>query len=283
VIELRCGGYSMIVDPDCGGSLRALRWKHRQILREQVRPGVLASASFPLVPFCNRIRRSRFTFAGRTIWLAPNHPEEAREPAMHGFGWTMPWKLQSQGPASVSLALDFPAGDWPWPFYAEQHLSLCPDGVMLRMELTNRADDPMPAGLGFHPFFPRDRNTFYRGLHLAEFGPGGRLTGSATPIDWWQGNPVNTRLVDTTYAGSEGPLSISWPERGLAVEITSSEGLSCTHVYVPASEEFFCVEPVSHLPGVVPSAESTWPMKVLKPGEVWAEWVRLQAYDLPAT
>ena len=276
------GNYSMSVDPVCGGSLRSLQWKGHDVLRSQVGPGVLASASFPLVPFCNRIRHSQFEFYGRTVRLTPNHPEGASEPAMHGYGWTLPWGVETQRPDSVSLALDCAAGDWPWPFRAAQHLSLDADGLTMRLELTNLADDPMPAGLGFHPFFPRDRATFYRGLHRAELRQDGRITRSAAAIDWWQGNTVDSRLVDTAYAGREGALSIDWPERALGVRITSSDGLDCTHVYVPSSGEFFCLEPVSHLPGRTPSAEMAWPMKVLGPGEVWAEWVRLKAYAVPA-
>jgi aldose 1-epimerase len=281
LIQLKFGDYLVCVDPPSGGSVAAFRWRGQDVLRPQTRPGVLESASFPLVPFCNRITGGCFKFAGRTVSLSPNHPCGADEPAMHGFGWILPWKVEARGPAAVALALDFPGGAWPWSFRAVQELSLDPDGLLMRLTLTNLADEAMPAGLGFHPYFPRDRATLYHGLHRAELHQNGKLSYADNAIDWWDSTPVNTRLVDTAYAGRVGPLEVTWPDRGLGTQVTSSGGLDCTHVYVPRGDEFFCVEPVSHLPNRTPSQRAAFSMKVLDPGQAWSEWIRLRAHAAP--
>ncbi|MEL7218992.1 MAG: hypothetical protein AAGK01_11250, partial [Pseudomonadota bacterium] len=51
--------------------------------------------------------------------------------------------------------------------------------------------------------------------------------------------------------------------------IETSKDLAFTHVYSPPGEEFFCVEPVSHIPDAVNSALSNdeTGLRILKPGE----------------
>ena len=52
-------------------------------------------ASFPLVPYVNRIRGGRFTFRGREVRLAPNM---AGDPSpLHGQGWLSPWQVERAG------------------------------------------------------------------------------------------------------------------------------------------------------------------------------------------
>ena len=56
---------------------------------------VLEAASFPLVPYVNRIRGGRFTFRGREVRLAPNM---AGDPSpLHGQGWLAPWQVEQRG------------------------------------------------------------------------------------------------------------------------------------------------------------------------------------------
>ena len=53
---------------------------------------MLDAASFPLVPYVNRIRDGRFTFRGREVRLAPNM---AGDPSpLHGQGWLSPWTVE---------------------------------------------------------------------------------------------------------------------------------------------------------------------------------------------
>ncbi|WP_133366498.1 hypothetical protein [Qipengyuania sediminis] len=52
MIAAYAGDYSMVVDPDTGGSLRSLRWRQHEILRPQAGSGVLTG----------RAGRHRFVF-----------------------------------------------------------------------------------------------------------------------------------------------------------------------------------------------------------------------------
>jgi aldose 1-epimerase len=48
-------------------------------------------ASFPLVPFSNRIGYARFTWEGQQIDLTPNFAPEPH--AIHGIGWKEQWTI----------------------------------------------------------------------------------------------------------------------------------------------------------------------------------------------
>ena len=282
MIDLAGGPYTMTLDPDCGGSVRSLRWQGQPIFREQLRPGVLDSASFAMVPFCNRIAGSRFTVGDRSVRLAPNHPAQSGEPVLHGFGWTRAWTVDRIEAATARLVLDFAAGEWPWRFRAVQAFVLSAHGVEMRLSIENLADEPMQAGLGFHPFFPRHGDTIFHGLHTGERQVDGRVLAREDPVDWWQGEPVGGRIIDTTYTGRMGELTIAWPTERLGLSIHPCGDLPHTHVYVPPGISFFCVEPVSHLPDAINAAPPGAGMRVLAPGESWTVSMQLRAYALPA-
>src|SRR5687767_6124737 len=102
MIELASGPYAMAIDPACGGSVSSLTWRGEPVLRTKTGVGVLDSACFPLVPFCNRIASSRFTFEGVEVALAPNHPGDPSDLVLHGFGWVSAWTVESAQPACAA-------------------------------------------------------------------------------------------------------------------------------------------------------------------------------------
>ena len=75
---------------------------------------VLEAASFPLVPFVNRIRDGRFPFRGREVRLAPNM---AGDPSpLHGQGWLSPWPIEQASDREALLGFRHDAGEWPWAY-----------------------------------------------------------------------------------------------------------------------------------------------------------------------
>ena len=51
----------------------------------------LENASFPMIPFSNRINKGLFTFRGNQIQLPLNYPPEKH--AIHGHGWRKKWNV----------------------------------------------------------------------------------------------------------------------------------------------------------------------------------------------
>src|SRR5437763_16944474 len=95
-ITLCAGKLRLELSPSIGGATSAFQWidgeASRPILRKSHTPleKVLDAASFPLVPYVNRIRDGRFTFRGREVRLAPNM---AGDPSpLHGQGWLNAWR-----------------------------------------------------------------------------------------------------------------------------------------------------------------------------------------------
>lgn len=285
MIHLENRDLSICLDPEIGGSVRSAKWRGLDILRPQQGSSVLGSACFPLVPFSNRIAHSRFDWDGASVELLPNHPGDASSPVIHGFGWLKAWRVAETTGTSTELVYDHEAGCWPWHFTAAQSISLSGDGFELQLSLENRDKRPMPAGLGFHPYFPRSDQTVYRGLHAGEWQNDtgcipAVLTEHQAAKDWWDGSPVGTRLVDTVYTKRAGPLKIEWPDRGFGIEITPSPSLPFTTIYVPEHEDFFCAEPVSHMTDAFNRDPAESGLRVLAPDEKWSVSMSLRAFSL---
>lgn len=249
-ILLSAGDYALEVEPARGGSIARFAWRDRPLMRPTCGPSILDVACFPLVPFSNRIANGRFEAGGRAIGLRPNFPGSDHPHPLHGLGWLARWEVVARTPSLILRHRHAP-GEWPWRYEAQQEFELAEDGLRHVLRLRNMSGTAMPAGLGFHPYFPRTPRTLFTALHRGEWTASDEglpisLDRRAAPIDWWNGAPVAQRIVDTVYTGREGAMRIAWPEEGLALEIAPVDGLPFTVVYVPDAADFFCVEPVSH-------------------------------------
>lgn len=270
MIILEAHGYRLELAPERGGSVLRLDWQGKPLMRPVCGDTIFDVASFPLVPFSNRIARGRFNTGLRKGTIAPNFPGSDHPHPLHGFGWLAAWTVAQQSAETAVLEHAYPGGEWSWPYLARQTFELGAEGLSTSLSVTNLGDAAMPAGLGFHPYFPRDESTLYRGLHRGEWynTPDclpSSLDEHEEAIDWWQGEPVSTRAVDTAYTDREGALEIDWPARGLGLTISPSQVLTTTVVFSPEGQDYFCVEPVSHATDAINRAPET--MLWLAPGE----------------
>lgn len=271
-MELAAGDYRLVLAPERGGSILAFEWRGIPVMRGACGPSIFDVACFPLVPFSNRIAHGRFAWRDRTVRLGPNFPGADHPHPLHGFGWLSPWTIAASDGRSAVLVHEHAGGEWPWPYRAEQRFALAADGLTVTLALTNLGASAMPAGLGLHPYFPRTARTRYIGLHRGEWrnDPEGlplALSEQPEPEDWWRGAPVGSRAVDTVYTRRSGPLRIIWPERETALDIEPSTNLAFTVIFTPPGEDFFCVEPVSHMTDAVNRDRADSGMIDLAPGE----------------
>ena len=259
LIALCAGDYHLVLEPARGGAINRFDWRGAPLLRASCGPSIFDAACFPLVPFSNRIARGAFRWKGTDVHIAPNFPDSDHPHPLHGFGWLAGWDVVIQSANRAVLRHRYRAGDWPWDYVAEQVFTLSQGGLVHELMVQNLSTMPMPAGLGFHPYFPLDSQTRYIGLHGAEWQTSGEglpqvLNTAAHPIDWWHGQPVASRHVDTVYAGRDGPLTIIWPEQSRQLLMTPCEELGHTVVFSPVGADYFCVEPVSHMTDAVNQA-----------------------------
>jgi len=249
-LELSAGDFAVTIAPEVGGSLLSFTWRGEPLMRTAAGPGVLDAACFPLVPFSNRVAHGRFGWEGRAVRLEPNFPGQDHPHPLHGFGWLTAWDVLETTQTSALLEHRYPGGEWPWPYFARQTVTLRESGLQLSMTIENLSEWSMPAGLGFHPYFPRNDQTMLRARHRGEWqnsvdGLPVRLVEAGAAIDWWHGQPVGSRPIDTVYADRQGDMVIEWPDRGLSLAIRCSPELSQTAIFVPEAD-WFCVEPVTH-------------------------------------
>jgi len=264
--------------PELGGAIGRLRYGGRDLLRPtpEGAADVLQAACFPLVPFCNRIRDGHFVFGGHEVQMAPNlgdHPH-----TLHGQGWRAVWTVDEQTLTRARLSYRHQADEWPWDYEATQVFELGAKRLRIGLSVRNLSASPMPAGLGFHPYFNRTDRTRLRAqvsgvwLSDADCLPVEWLAGRWEK-DWRNGDQVtHERLIDHCHTGFSGWAEIYEGERPV-VSLRASADCRWLHIYIPPGEEFFCVEPVNHLPDPFNHANSG--LQGLKPDEVAAVWMEL--------
>ncbi|AWW74428.1 hypothetical protein CD351_08315 [Erythrobacter sp. KY5] len=274
MLELAAYDIRLIIAPEFGGSVAAFSWRDMPVFRRSANPiDAFDMACFPLVPFAGRIANGRFVFDGRTVALRPNRADIDLYNPLHGYGWLEPWEVIAATASTVKLAYEYspqppfedgPARQWPWAFGAEQKFELVDGGYLHRLSLTNRADTDMPCGLGLHPYFPRDGASVEVGLngvwHNDASGIPERFEAGSFEL-------LGERPWDNTFTGRKGAIRVAGSGHALTIE--PDPALAYTHVYCPENEDFFCIEPVSHLPDCFNRADHDFDagQRVLGPGE----------------
>ncbi len=247
---LRAGELELLVDAARGGSIMAFRTRGFDLLRpwDGVSEDPRSFASFPLVPFSGRVDHGRFRFDGREYALAPNFAPEPH--AIHGDGWTSPWDTVATNATSAELELVHDRDGQPLRYRATQIFWLYPDRLEIAMSITNRGPEPMPFGLGHHPYFG-DRDQARLSAEVGGVWLPDDLNVPTTlepvPVLWGfrHRRPVAELVLDHVFQGWNGRALLEWPEAGHALEVTADELFRHLVVYVPPGKDFFCVEPVS--------------------------------------
>ncbi len=260
---LRFGAWSAEVAPHIGGSLAsfssaAAGGMHRHWMRPADEAALaacdaFAMASFPLVPWCNRIRDGRFTWQGRSVQLAPNRPGSVH--AIHGLGWQRPWTVERADERSIELVFeDAGEGEWPFPFRARQRYALDEDGLEIRLELCNTGPTSLPGGLGHHPYFAHRREGVgtrvtaeVEAMWLSdpELLPVSLSTADPAVDALAQGMRLSDFVLDNNFTGYRRAAQIRWPD-GSGLRITASEPLGFMVLYSPGAEPVFVLEAVSN-------------------------------------
>jgi len=285
ILSLAAGRLRLELSPSIGGAISAFEWIEagvaHPILRECHTPleKVLDASCFPLVPYVNRIRGGTFAFRGREIRLEPNM---AGDPSpLHGQGWLNPWTVERVEELQASLRFQHEPGEWPWRYEAVQEFALDDTGLNITLECRNLSDEPMPCGLGQHPYFPCGSET--------------RLDTSVThawtidehvlPVEMvpaegrydLNNRPVCGQVLDNGFGGWSGKARMSDPAWPYEVSLTSPDA-EFFQLYSPPTGGIFVAEPVTHANAALNQPESEWPelgMRVLEAGEKMGMSMRL--------
>ena len=247
------------VAPQAGGAIAGFWWERggeRIDWLRAARPAAVARGDagemgcFPLVPYGSRIRDGRFVFCGREVVEGPAAPDTRH--SIHGHGWRRGWTVAERAEDRLVLSFEHAPDTWPWHYRARQVFALTPETLTVTLELENLSEGLMPAGLGFHPFFPRTPQATVTaatgGVWLTD-GEVMPTEKTAVPPGWdlSGGRRVAEVALDNVFTGWTGDATLSWPERAAKLTLTATQPLlSFLVVYTPRERDFFCVEPASH-------------------------------------
>jgi aldose 1-epimerase len=212
-------------------------------------------ACYHLIPWSNRIAAGRFTWRERPYEVKPDWPDGT---AIHGLTKDRPWRIVERTP--VSAILEFSSREdagltYPWPFDASVRYELFDEALGIRLAIRNAdATRPMPAGLGFHPFFPRsldggDEQVLIRYLSRGRYPadamiPIGSPRSDEITDHLAAGRPLAALVLDDVFLGCPDGATITWPAAGVRLTYGCSNELGHAVLYTGLPDSF-CFEPVT--------------------------------------
>jgi len=249
VIHLRAGSSSATIDPERGARLAGLAAGGRELI---VGPPddddrSILWGSFLMAPWCGRIAGAAFDWRGRRHTLKASLDGNA----IHGTVWDRAWTVESATDRETVLSARLEPGGWPFAGSVRQRYALADAELVTSAEIL--ADEPMPAALGWHPWFERTagdaRLTVLSAytLETEAMIPTGRLVPVDGATDLRHGTAIGSRLLDHCYTEARSPALVEWPD--LRLEIAFDEPLGCVVVHSRATS--FCVEPQTAWPNPI--------------------------------
>lgn len=280
----------MLLAPHIGGAIAAFDESRDGQTVHWLRPATsealaardpLGMASFPLLPYCNRIRDARFAFHGAFVDLSGDG--NAFPHALHGNAWRLPWRVDDVSDGRARLVLRHEpsretAHHWPFAYEAAQDFALDADSLSVTLSARNLSDRPMPFGMGHHPYYPRTFNTriharvaamWHSTLDLLPTHAGAHP--SVDAMASLEGMSADAFDLDNNYACWSRTAIIEWPDERRSVTLSADPDFAHMVVYAPSAfPDLLCVEPVSNVADWVNLDSVDHAMKggtVLLPGE----------------
>lgn len=256
LLTLRHGSYSLVVAPGFGARIVSFRYGTRDILRPTPdiivnEPKVYEFAGFPLMPYSGPLFGPGFSFNGDSYVLDRTVREEPT--ATHGDAWIGAFDVRQQTENTLLLEFEHipePA-TFPFRWRGTVEYRLSDSGLSILLNVTSRDNQLMPAGLGFHPYFPKSKRTRLAfnavGIWPADApevvtkGCGPLLDG----LSFRDGPDVSEMVVDRLYEGWDGRAVLTYSD-GHRTHITADGSLNKLQVYSAWHYPYVCVEPVSN-------------------------------------
>ncbi|MEM8949893.1 MAG: aldose 1-epimerase [Pseudomonadota bacterium] len=286
IVSIESGPYRLELCPALGGCITAFRFDGIDLMRPATEEywatgEPRAAASFPLVPFSNRIGDGKAEFEGRTFRFPINMPPEPH--TIHGDGWMSAWHAETTEPSRAVLTHE--PSDVPFAYASRQIFELSDGGLIASLEITNTGNRRIPAGFGHHPYFPRTDDLTLE-MPLAEvWMPDDRklpVERIAVPENWNFSSPKKLApLTDLDHDFTEGDVEafLHWPDRGIRLAMDADPIFRHIVVFVPPERDYVCVEPVTHVANAVNmtgSIDLETGLQVLEPGETLKGAVRFR-------
>lgn len=192
-----------------------------------------------------------FHFGGRFLPLKSNLPGELYP--IHGSGFSSAWAVENASAERVELSLTS-NGRGPFCYEARATYALDAGALSMWLSVDNLGPEPLPFGLGFHPWLVRTRGALLQAkakwvvLENSDHLPDGEAP-VASRVEWDFAAPraLPADWINNAFLGWDGRATIIWSDRELTLEVETDGPLSTYIVYSPSAKaDFFCFEPVTH-------------------------------------
>ncbi len=243
-----------------------------------------------LFPFPGRLRDGRLEANGKTYQLPLN--DATHRHAIHGFTPRNPWRVGATHTeadhASIeglfSLPRDLPAASGLWPSESTLSVtySLFGDRLAVDAKVTNEGNEPLPFGLGYHPYFRLPGVTDPDvGDHIlqantaklwdvdADKVPTGKLLEVPEAIDFRRPRAIGAAALDHVFTRDGGAevAVLSHPRSPRRLRIVADAAFQDLVLFTPPHRQAVAIEPYTCSADAAHIANSGW--RTLSPGEAW--------------
>ena len=236
-----------------------------------------------LLPWPNRIRDGKYTFAGKSqqLWLS----EPARHNASHGLVRYVPWVLVDRTPDSVTNRVRvFPQPGWPGWLEATVTHAVSTEGLTVTMSATNIGDGDVPFGYAAHPYLTVGEETVddvdvrVPAAAYLEVDPDRLLPIRVAPVDGTDldlrdGTTLGSRNLDSALTDlardADGRWRVTLTRGDRTAELWGDESMAWVQVFTggPYRDRSVAVEPMTCGPDAYNEGPTHDDLIVLAPGD----------------
>jgi aldose 1-epimerase len=241
----------LAVDTEAGGRICSLVLRGRERILSLPAHGVepsIAWGCYLMAPFVGRVKGASIDWAGRTIGLRRNHGRHS----IHGAAFDAAWTVVRRTERSLEMTCEFQGSSWPFKGSMTQRIEMTAGRLTLEAEIL--ASEPMPAAIGWHPWFHTEdgslRVTLQSDAVLSldrDLVPTGERVPVDSRTDLRAGPSTDSLRIDDVYTDVQSPVSVAWSD----LELTMRFGERVGTFVVYAHPQAVCVEPMTAWPDAV--------------------------------
>ena len=249
-----------------GGSISYFNFRNKNkkydILRSEKKNkrnfNIIKTAGFPLTPFCNRINKNVFTYKNKKYYLKNN--TKMGKYYLHGDGWLNKWKIINKNKNSIQLTyINKKSKNTPYNYISNQELILNKNSLKISLSVQNLDNCDLPFGLGFHPYFPKNKLTLLKAkskhywIEDKDYIP---TKAKPTPkkLNFNNFNILPSTWTNNCFDNWDSSAKIVWPDKKLMLSINTSKNCKFFFLHVSSKKfeksfknDYFCFEPMTHL------------------------------------
>jgi aldose 1-epimerase len=237
----------LAVDTSAGGRICSLVLSGRERILAEPAEGIepsIAWGCYLMAPFVGRLSGGSVDWSGKHGQL----PLNLGRHSIHGAVFDRAWTVAERAPNALAMTCTFDPVRWPFRGVMSQRLQI--ERGRLRLEAEILAEEPMPAALGWHPWFldsERARVTLRSDAVLRvdpELIPTGERVDVDARTDLRSGAAMVGRRLDDVYVAVRAPAKVTWPDFELTMDFDAPTGSFVVFVHPQA----ICVEPITAWP-----------------------------------